>query len=142
MKMIQTSTRVQRRLGWLALACATSLLPHGAWAQSAPANPDTPATTASAASAANRSIVGGVADSAREAGRTIGSEARKIGSAVAQGAKEAASAASTTAKEVWSGARQGAQRVGAAASAAGRELKGSPAASQPPAPVETRSTTR
>lgn len=97
----------------------------------------------SAASAPNRSIVGGIVDQAAEAGRSAGSEARKVGSGIAQGARDAASAAASGARQIWGGAKSEAQRTGNAASAAVKDLKSSTTpASQAPAPVETRSTTR
>jgi len=104
-----------------------------------------------AASAPSRSIVGGIVDQAAEAGRTVGSEARKVGSGIAQGAREAASTAASGARQIWRGAREEGQRVGSAASSTARDLKSATTAattaattpaSQAPAPVETRSTTR
>lgn len=127
-----SAIRVIRAAGPALLTAALALgLPQAGLAQG------------SAASDSNRSIVGGIAEQATEAGRTVGSEARKVGRAIAQGAREAASTAASGAKQVWTGAKEGAHRAGVAASSAVRDMKShAPAASQPPAPVETRSTTR
>jgi hypothetical protein len=106
-------------------------------------SPSVRAQEGAAASAPNRSIVGGMVDQAAEAGRSVGSEARKVGTGIAQGAREAASAAASGARQIWTGAKSEAKRVGSAASSAAKDIKssGTPA-SQAPAPVETRSTTR
>lgn len=130
------SSRLRLTACLFTAAVALTLLPGSVRAQ--PAAAAAASGSALPASGAGSSIVGGVVDQAREAGRQVGQEARRLGGTAAQGAREAASAASAAAKEAWRNARQGARQVGEAASAAKRELSERRAASQPPAPVEHR----
>lgn len=88
----------------------------------------------------------GLGDKARETGSAIARDAKTAGKAVAEGAKGVGGAAASAAKEVWGLAKDGAKAVGSAASsgyrAAKKEIVGSGSGSQPPAPVEDRSSPR